>query len=360
MPALSLSALLRIISAQGWIRRLWDKYVMANQKQLSILRKGVEVWNKWRDEHPAIDIDLRKADLRKANLTGIEFSKADLSGAYLIESDLSRAKLVGAKLEGADLSGANLTEANLSRAHLTRSNLKRANLAHARLNRANLTEANLSRTNLNRAGLVKANLDHAYLIGANLHGAHLIRAYLFCADLSKANLTNTNLIHANLSRAKVSNATVTKSKVYGVNVWSIEGDFKEQKELIISPDTESVITVDNIKVAQFLYLILNNEEIRDVINTLTSKSVLILGRFADDNRKAILNALRSKLREYNLLPIVFDFDRPIDRNITEMVKTLAGISYFVIADVTSPKSSPLELQAIVPDYQIPVVPIIQE
>ena len=105
---------------------------------------------------------------------------------------------------------------------------------------------------------------------------------------------------------------------------------------------------------------MNNQEIRDVINTLTSKTVLILGRFADDERKAILNALRNKLREYNLLPIVFDFDRPIDRNITETIKTLAAISYFVIADVTSPKSSPLELQAIVPDFQIPVMPIIQE
>ena len=32
---------------------------------------------------------------------------------------------------------------------------------------------------------------------------------------------------------------------------------------------------------------------------------------------------------------------------------------FVIADITNPKSSPLELQATVPDYQIPFVPIIQ-
>lgn len=70
--------------------------------------------------------------------------------------------------------------------------------------------------------------------------------------------------------------------------------------------------------------------------------------------------LRNKLREYNLLPIVFDFDRPTDKDFTETIKTLAGISCFVIADVTNPKSSPLELQATVPDYQIPFVPIIQE
>jgi hypothetical protein len=60
------------------------------------------------------------------------------------------------------------------------------------------------------------------------------------------------------------------------------------------------------------------------------------------------------------LPIVFDFDRPTDKDFTETIKTLAGLSYFVIADVTNPKSSPLELQAAVPDYQIPFVPIIQE
>lgn len=51
-----------------------------------------------------------------------------------------------------------------------------------------------------------------------------------------------------------------------------------------------------------------------MINTLTSKTVLILGRFSIPERKAILDALRNKLREYDLLPIVFDLDRPIDKD----------------------------------------------
>ena len=149
--------------------------------------------------------------------------------------------------------------------------------------------------------------------------------------------------------------------MYAVNVWDLKGKFKEQKDLVITPwGHKPSVTVDNIKVAQFIYLILNNEEIRDVINTLTSKTVLILGRFAISERKVILDALKDKLREYDLLPIVFDFDRPTDKDFTETIKTLAGISYFVIADVTNPKSSPLELQATIPDYQIPFVPIIQE
>jgi len=97
-----------------------------------------------------------------------------------------------------------------------------------------------------------------------------------------------------------------------------------------------------------------------VIHTLTSKTVLILGRFSITERKPILDALRNKLREYDLLPIVFDFDSPTDKDFTETINILAGLSLFVIADITNPKSSPLELQATVPDYQIPFVPIIQE
>lgn len=36
------------------------------------------------------------------------------------------------------------------------------------------------------------------------------------------------------------------------------------------------------------------------------------------------------------------------------------MSRFIIADITNPSSSPLELQAIVPDYMVPLVPIIQQ
>jgi hypothetical protein len=125
------------------------------------------------------------------------------------------------------------------------------------------------------------------------------------------------------------------------------------------PVGQAAITVDNIKVAQFIYLLLNNREIRDVIDTITSKAVLILGRFSED-RKLVLNALRDALRNKGFLPIVFDFERPKDRDFTETIMTLAGMSCFVIADITKPKSAPLELQAAVPDYMIPFVPILQD
>jgi hypothetical protein len=95
-----------------------------------------------------------------------------------------------------------------------------------------------------------------------------------------------------------------------------------------------------------------------VINTIGKKGVLILGRFTE--RKDILESLRAALRQRGYLPIVFDFERPTDRDFTETVMTLAGMCLFIIADITKLQSVPLESQAIIPNYMIPFVPIIQE
>ena len=333
---------------------------MANAEQLALLKAGVEGWNKWREQEPDEKVDLTRADLRGADLIQANLGLANLIQADLRGADLSGASFIGADLLQIDLSSANLREAILLRADLSDARLTQADLRGAYPVQANLVRANLVRANLSGAALSRADLREARLIQANLSRADLIEADLSKADLSGADLRDTNLRYSNLVGANISNAIISKSNVYGVNVWDLEGEFKEQKDLVITPENSPIVTVDDIEVAQFIYLILHNEKIRDVINTLTSKSVLILGRFAIPERKAILDSLKDKLREYSLLPIVFDFDRPTDKDFTETIKTLAGLCYFVIADVTNAKSSPLELQATVPDYQIPFVPIIQE
>ena len=45
--------------------------------------------------------------------------------------------------------------------------------------------------------------------------------------------------------------------------------------MIITYENEPAITVDNIEVAQFIYLLLHNEKIRDVIDTIGKKGVLL-------------------------------------------------------------------------------------
>jgi hypothetical protein len=114
------------------------------------------------------------------------------------------------------------------------------------------------------------------------------------------------------------------------------------------------VQVDRLQLAQFLYLLLNNTEIRHVIDTITSKLVLILGRFTH-GRKAVLDGLRIVLRERGYVPVLFDWDKPSNRDVTETVSILAHMAKFIIADITDARSAPQELMAIVPN--LPSVPI---
>jgi hypothetical protein len=141
-------------------------------------------------------------------------------------------------------------------------------------------------------------------------------------------------------------------------VWDIRLDGSIQTNIRITPYNEPLVTIDNMKVAQFIYLLMHNEEIRDVIDTVAKKAVLILGRFTPE-RKVILDALREELRQRGYLPILFDFDRPESRDVTETVSTLAHIARFIIADITDVKSIPQELSVIIPNLpSVPVQPII--
>ena len=155
----------------------------------------------------------------------------------------------------------------------------------------------------------------------------------------------TNLVKANL----------TGCTIHGISVWNVQLKDAIQANLIITDKDEPTITVDNLDVAQFIYLLLNNENIRRVIDTITYKVVLILGRFSPE-RKEVLNAIRDELRKRNYLPVLFDFDPPRNRDIAETVFTLAHLARFVIADITDPKSIIQELTMIVP--QLPSVPIL--
>jgi uncharacterized protein YjbI with pentapeptide repeats len=324
---------------------------VANQKHLDLLRQGVDVWNAWRTtqnplvcpdliEARLIEADLYRALLMKANLTGAHLNGANLNGAHLMEADLSWANLTAAGLMMANLSGANLTGA-----HLKGANLMMANLSGANLSGANLTGADLIEADLYRALLMKANLTGAHLNEANLDGAHLNGANLMAAQLVETNLKSADL---------------TGCRIYGVSAWNVKlNEGTKQQGLIITPAEESEVTVDDLEVAQFIYLLLHNEKIRRVIDTVGKKGVLLLGRFTE-GRIVVLERLRDELRRRDYLPIVFNFDKPETKTFLETVRVLAGLSRFVIADVTDPQSVPAELQAAVSVAMVPFVPIIRQ
>ncbi len=106
--------------------------------------------------------------------------------------------------------------------------------------------------------------------------------------------------------------------MFGISAWDLKGVPKDQSNLIITRSGTPTITVDKLEVAQFIYLLIDHKKLRDVLNSVIKRGVLILGRFGDGGLE-ILQAIAAKLREIGYLPIIFDFGKPEGRNFTETV-----------------------------------------
>ncbi len=132
---------------------------MANPEHLKILERGVEVWNRWREENPVQEIsdfeydfpDLSGGDLTQADFAGADFSQtildeADFSGATLRQADFS-----GGSLESTILHGADTTEAVFAFAHLFVTDLRGANLRAADFDNALFGETLLTDIDLSEA-----------------------------------------------------------------------------------------------------------------------------------------------------------------------------------------------------------------
>jgi hypothetical protein len=272
-----------------------------------MLSRGPDAWNAFRAAQPEVIPDLSGADLRGVRLLG-----AQLAGA-----NLARANLVEATLSLADLTGADLTDATL----------------------------------------LDGRLVQIKLAGACLRGAVLVRARIVDADLTGADLEGADLSYASLSRVALNGAKLGQCMVYGIGAWDLTTDAAtDQRNLVVSPPEAAPATVDDIEVAQLVYLLLTHAKLRNVINAVTRNGVLLLGRFGGGGL-ALLQALGERLRGAGYLPMLFDFERPAARNYTETIMTLAGLSRFVIAELSGP-SVPQELHATVPHFKIPFVPLL--
>jgi len=317
---------------------------------LDLLQQGVRAWNRWRRNHPNIKPDLSRCDLRKMDCTGANFARTSF-----VEADLTNADLSQAKLHGASFAGANLDATFLTQCDLSTCSFKRASMVNINLANSNLTGINLAGHTLAGASMWCANLSKANLRETDCRNVEFAEANLSGTDLAASNLGN-----ASFQRTIVEGANFKNCYVYGISAWDLVGTPKSQKDLIVTPPGDPMITVDDLEIAQFVYLVSNNKKVRNFMNAVTEKNVLILGRFTLPERKAVLDGLRERLREFDLLPIVFDFDVPADKDYTETVQTLAGMSMFVIVDVTNPKSTPLEMEATVKQFKIPYLPIIDK
>ena len=277
-------------------------------------------WNNWRRRHSGIRPDLR-----------------------------------GARLTGLDLRGLNLNRVRLNRGDLSGSQLRLCNLAGADLQFVHMRHTDLSHASLRSAKLNQATIEASLLVDTDLSGADLRDAVIIECLLNRANLRDVKLTRAMIWGVGAWDLQNTDNARHGCNV-VVGGDLDPNDYSISKPG--EILPVDNIECAHVIELLANNEKIGEILRLASSRLVLLLGRFEGD-QAVVLDALKDALPKHKYAPIKFDFEQGRDRDLIETVTTLATLSRFVIADLTEPRSIPLESQAIVPDVAVPFVPIVR-
>lgn len=306
---------------------------MANSEHVKIFKQGAKVWNEWRAANPTV-----RPDLSDANF----------------ESDLHTYK---STYDCPEFTGYDLSRSNLNRIVARNSSFTNCFIAGSDINFSDLCFSSFNDCIFNEASIAVSKIGSASFNKCDFENANL--SYCTAEETSfwGSRLISTNLSHMSLVKTDLSNTVIDGSCVYGISAWDLILDGSRQQNIYIS-DNDRSITVPSIELAQFISLLVNNSKIRDVIDSITSKVVLILGCFSED-RKIILDQIKHELQRRDYLPVLFDFDGPKNRDITETVMTLASLAKFVVADISDPRSIPQELTKIVPNFpSVPVQPVI--
>jgi hypothetical protein len=93
------------------------------------------------------------------------------------------------------------------------------------------------------------------------------------------------------------------------------------------------MNVDHLGVAQFLQVLFHTALVPQIIETITSSIVLIVGQFFGD-RAGVEDALRGELQRRERLPVTLELDNPAPAEAGTPIATVVRLARYVILDVT--------------------------
>ena len=287
-----------------------------------IILQGASVWNEWRNE----------------NKGPVHFARP---------SWYDSPDSLGRQIKGRnrlDFSGLNLTHVSIHDAFA-----EGLNIQNSRIINCHFEEGDFSRANFSKTEFVNTRFNKTILTDANFNGASFV---------------NCNLNRVNITSAEFCLKEIRDTVVYCVSAWDLKTcDEMKQSRLVIERTYELYsdiiaggkipLMADNIELAQFIYYLSNHKKMRDVLNILNAKGILLLGQFRDGGLQRLYK-LHDWLKERNYMPMIFDFERPVNMDYTETVITMAGLSKIIIADLSG-GSVPQELHATLTNFQKPII-----
>lgn len=186
---------------------------------------------------------------------------------------------------------------------------------------------------------------------ADFGNCHFVNTRFNKTILSNAKFENATFENCNLNRVNLVNAnfcvkSIEETVVYGISAWDLQTcESSIQSKLVIEKTYEFYsdiiaegripLMVDDIELAQFIYYLTNHKRLRETINVMNSRSVLLLGRFKNGGLERLYK-IREWLLTQNYLPMIFDFERPDSMDLVEVIVTMGGLSKFIIADLSGP------------------------
>lgn len=241
------------------------------------------------------------------------------------------------------------SEINLSDITIYNAFAEGLNLSGGIFHRTHFEEGDFSRADFSNAVFVDTKFNKTILTNANFEGASFV---------------NCNLNRVNLTQANFCVKEIRDTVVYGISAWDLlTCDDMQQSNLVIERTYDLYsdlisngripLSVDNIELAQFIHYLSNHKKMRDTLNILNAKGVLLLGRFNDGGLERLYK-LREWLQQKGYMPMIFDFARPDSLDLTETIITMSGLSKFIVADLSG-GSVPHELYAINSNFRKPVV-----
>ena len=205
----------------------------------------------------------------------------------------------------------------------------------------------------------RADFRDCYFINTRFNKTILTNSNFEGAVFENCNLNRVNLANANFCVKKIE-----ETVVYGISAWDLQtSESSIQSKLVIErtygfyseiiAEGRIPMMVDDIELAQFIYYLTNHKKLRETINVMNTRSVLLLGRFKDGGLERLYE-IREWLLAKNYLPMIFDFERPDSLDLVEVIVTMGGLSKFIIADLSGPFVN-TELNSIASLYLKPII-----
>lgn len=270
----------------------------------------------------------------QVNLEQATFLACRFRSCHFRDCNFGKAAFVGCRLRGVTFDG-----------------------KRGRLERARFEKCRLSKVLFNDMHAVGVEFIRSRLAYCKFDAGKFGESKFLSNRLNRTTFHHCKMSDALFSRNYLKGCAFDAVLVDGIGAWSNRMDSVSRNSQNCLLGEKSAVHVHNLETSHF-HSIVGNVGYSHLIDEMCEKCVLLLGRFTGENSETV-RRLKDALHAEELLPIVFDFEGPKSRNLTETVCILAHMSKFVVADITDQKSVGHELQSIIPRLAVPVVPIIR-